>query len=214
MATVTLKGNPVNTSGDLPSAGTAAPDFKLTRTDLSHATLGEFRGQKVVLNIFPSVDTGTCSASVRRFNSELADLENTVVLCVSRDLPFAHARFCEAEGIENVIPLSDFSDRSFGQSYGVEITNGPLAGLLARAVVIIDEKGAVTYNQLVDEITEAPDYNSALAAITRSDASEAAEGSGDSAKGGEPLGVCTSSFSAEDSRSDEFEEPCDDGRSG
>lgn len=204
MAQVKLKGNPVHTSGDLPAVGSTAPDFTLTGTDLSDVSLSQFKGKKVVLNIFPSVDTGPCSASVRRFNSELAGRENTVVLCISRDLPFAHARFCEAEGIKDVVTLSELRERSFGQTYGVEIKDGPMAGLLARSVVILDESGTVTYNQLVDEISQEPDYENALAAL-----------SGGSVDEGEPLQVCTTSFSAEDSRSDDgFDEPCDDGRAG
>ncbi len=197
MAQVKLKGNPVTTSGDLPAVGDAAPDFSLTGADLADTSLKAYQGKKVVLNIFPSVDTPICAASVRKFNEELAANENTVVLCVSRDLPFALSRFCEAEGIKGVVTLSELRDRSFGQSYGVEIKDGPLAGLLARAVVIVDETGKVVYNQLVDEIGEAPDYDKALAALSA-----------------DALNVCTSSFSAEDSRGDMFDEPCDDGRAG
>ncbi len=177
--------------------GGAAPAFSLTGGDLADVSLSDYQGKKVVLNIFPSIDTPTCSASVRKFNSELAGHENTVVLCISRDLPFAHSRFCEAEGIKDVVPLSELRDRSFGRDYGVEITDGPLAGLLARAVVILDDAGKVAYTQLVDEISEAPDYEKALAALSD-----------------EQLMACTTSFSAEDSRGDMFEEPCDDGRAG
>lgn len=203
MTQVTLKGNPVKTIGELPAVGSQAPDFKLTGTDLVDVSLDQYKGKKVVLNIFMSVDTGPCSASVRRFNKELADRENAVVLCISRDLPFAHARFCEAEGIEGVVPLSELRDRAFGKDYGVELEDGPLAGLLARSVVVLDENGKVVYTQQVAEISEEPDYEKALAAL-----------SGASADGEDPLPVCATSFSAEDSRGDGFEEPCDDGRAG
>lgn len=200
MAQVKLKGNPVQTSGELPAIGSVAPDFRLTGTDMADVSLTQFRGKKVVLNIFMSLDTSTCAASVRRFNTELAGRGNTVVLGISRDLPFAHARFCEAEGIERVITLSELRDRSFGRDYGIEIKDGPVAGLLARSVVILNEDGKVVYTQQVEEISEEPDYEPALAAL--------------SAGKGEPLPVCTASFSAEDSRGDGSDEPCDDGRSG
>ena len=200
MAQVKLKGNPVKTSGELPALGSEAPDFTLTGTDLVDVSLTHFRGKRVVLNMFMSVDTGPCAASVRRFNEELAGRKNTVVLCISRDLPFAHARFCEAEGIDGVIPLSEMRGRSFGKDYGNELENGPLAGLLARSVVILDEEGNVAYTQQVEEISEEPDYEKALAVLSAAD--------------GEPLPVCTASFSAEDSRVDGSDEPCDDGRAG
>jgi len=199
MAQVKLSGNPVNTSGDLPPVGSKAPDFKLTGTDMVDVNLDQFKGKKVVLNVFMSIDTGTCAASVRRFNSELAARENTAVLCVSRDLPFAHTRFCEAEGIDGVVSLSDMRDRSFGKAYGINIEDGPVEGLLARSVVVLDENGTVVYNQQVDELSQEPDYEGALSALS------------DEA---EPLPVCTGSVSAEDSRGDGFEEPCDDGRAG
>lgn len=200
MAQVKLKGNPVKTSGELPALGCEAPDFTLTGTDLADVSLAQFRGKRVVLNMFMSVDTGPCAASVRRFNEELAGRNNTVVLCISRDLPFAHARFCEAEGIKGVIPLSEMRGRSFGEDYGNELKNGPLAGLLARSVVILDEEGKVAYTQQVEEISEEPDYEKALAVLSAADS--------------EPLPVCTASFSAEDSRGDGSDEPCDDGRAG
>lgn len=193
-------GKPINTSGNLPPIGSQAPDFELTGTDMVDVTLAQYKGKKVVLNIFMSIDTGTCAASVRRFNSELAALENTVVLCVSRDLPFAHNRFCEAEGIDGVVTLSDMRNRSFGKDYGIELEDGPVAGLLARAVVVLDEGGKVVYTQQVEELSEEPNYKDALAALDTA--------------GEEPLPVCTESFSAEDSRGDGFEEPCDDGRAG
>ncbi len=165
MAQVTLKGNPVNTIGELPTAGGLAPKFTLVKTDLSEVALSDFEGKKVVLNIFPSIDTGTCAMSVRTFNKSAAELENTVVLCVSKDLPFANARFCGAEGIDNVVSLSAFRDSDFQSRYGVEILDGPLKGLLARSIVVIDEEGQVVYTELVPEIVNEPDYESALKAL-------------------------------------------------
>jgi len=165
MAQITLKGNPVNTTGELPKVGSQTPDFKLVKDDLSEKTLADYKGHKLVLNIFPSLDTGTCAASVRRFNAEASKLENTKVLCISRDLPFAQARFCGAEGLENVENLSDFRYRTFGQDYGVEIVDGPLAGLESRAVVVVDENGKVVYTEQVPEIVDEPDYEKALAAL-------------------------------------------------
>lgn len=165
MAEITLKGNKIHTLGNLPAKGEEAPDFTLVKTDLSEGKLSDYKGKKVVLNIFPSLDTATCAASVRRFNAEASNLENTVVLCISKDLPFAQARFCGAEGLDNVITLSDFRTGQFGKKYQVEITDGPLAGLESRAVVVVDEKGKVIYNQQVPEIVDEPDYDSALAAL-------------------------------------------------
>lgn len=165
MAQITLKGNAINTVGNLPEVGTKAPEFTLVKNDLSMGSLADYKGKKVVLNIFPSLDTGTCAASVRRFNKEASKLENTVVLCISKDLPFAQARFCGAEGLEDVINFSDFRTGEFGKAYGVEIADGPLAGLESRAVVIIDEEGNITYTQQVAEITEEPNYDEAMAAL-------------------------------------------------
>lgn len=165
MANITLGGNPVKTSGELPQNGTAAPQFTLTGTDLSSVSLSDFKGTKLVLNIFPSIDTGTCATSVRKFNEKASSLENTKVLCISRDLPFAQKRFCGAEGIENVISLSDFKDGSFGNSYGLTIADGPLAGLHSRAVVVVDENGNVKYTEQVSEIADEPNYENALAAL-------------------------------------------------
>jgi thiol peroxidase len=165
MAKITLKGNPVNTIGNLPEVGTMAPGFTLVKDDLSIKSLSDYKGQKLVLNIFPSLDTGTCAASVRRFNAEASKLKNTVVLCISKDLPFAQARFCGAEGLEDVHNLSDFRSGQFGKDYGVEIIDGPLAGLESRAVVVLDEEGRVVYTQQVAEIVDEPDYNAALAAL-------------------------------------------------
>lgn len=164
MAKVTLKGNPINTSGDLPAVGSKAPDFTLVKTDLSAVSLADLTGKTVVLNIFPSVDTGVCAASVRRFNAELEKAGDVVVLCASADLPFAHGRFCGAEGLERVVSVSDLRDKGFGERFGVKIVDGPLAGLLARSVVVIDGSGTVTYTQLVPEIVEEPNYDAALAA--------------------------------------------------
>lgn len=165
MADITVKGNAFNTIGNLPQSGTQAPEFSLTAVDLSHKSLSDFEGKKVILNIFPSIDTGTCATSVREFNKKAANLENAVVLCVSRDLPFAQARFCGAEGIENVVMLSDFATGKFGKDYGLEITNGPLGHLHSRAIVIIDENGNVTYSEQVPEIVNEPNYEAALKAI-------------------------------------------------
>ncbi|MBK9224990.1 MAG: thiol peroxidase [Flavobacterium sp.] len=165
MASITLGGNPIQTSGELPKVGSQAPDFKLVKNDLSIATLADFKGSKLVLNIFPSIDTGTCATSVRKFNQTASQLENTKVLCISRDLPFAQKRFCGAEGLENVINLSDFKSGSFGKDYGLEITDGVLAGLHSRVVLVVDENGTVTYTQQVPEIADEPNYDAAIAAL-------------------------------------------------
>jgi thiol peroxidase len=165
MANITLKGNSIQTLGELPAKGTKAPDFELTKNDLSKATLNDFKGSRLVLNIFPSLDTGTCAASVRRFNKEAANLNNTKVLCISRDLPFAQARFCGAEGLNNVITLSDFATHQFGKDYQLEITTGPLAHLLSRSVIVLDEDHKVIYTQQVPEIVDEPDYEPALAIL-------------------------------------------------
>lgn len=165
MAQVTLKGNPIHTCGELPAVGSQAPDFILTRTTLADVSLGDYAGKRVVLNIFPSVDTDVCAASVRRFNKEAASLANTVVLCISLDLPFAHKRFCAAEGLDEVHAVSELRQRGFGEAYGVRIVDGPLAGLLARSVVVVDSQGRVVHSQLVPEIVQEPDYEAALAAL-------------------------------------------------
>ena len=162
MAHITLKGTPFSTLGDLPPVNQSAPDFSLTTTDLSAYTLKKCKGKKVVLNIFPSIDTAVCAASARRFNEAAVGLKDTLVLCISADLPFAHKRFCEGEGLKDVIPLSIFRSPGFGRDYGLTITDGPLAGLLARAVVIIDGNGKVIYTELVPEIAQEPDYATAL----------------------------------------------------
>lgn len=165
MAKITLKGNEINTIGELPNVGEVAPDFSLVKTDLSVGKLSDFKGEKVILNIFPSVDTGTCAASVRNFNKEAASLENTKVLCISRDLPFAQGRFCGAEGIENVVMLSDFNTGDFGKDYGLEIAEGPLTGLSSRCIVVINEEGKVVYTEQVKETVDEPNYELALKSI-------------------------------------------------
>jgi thiol peroxidase len=162
MAQITLKGNPINTIGSLPKAGDNALDFLLTDTKMADKSLKDFAGKTLVLNIFPSIDTPVCSMSVRKFNAEITKFNNAVVLCISRDLPFAHARFCGAEGLNNVVSLSELRKLEFGEKYGLRIMDGPLAGLLARAVVIINPEGKVLYTQLVPEIGEEPDYEKAL----------------------------------------------------
>jgi thioredoxin-dependent peroxiredoxin len=162
MAVISLQGNPIHTSGDLPAKNTLAPKFTLTKTDLTEISLKELLGQRIVLNIFPSVDTPVCANTVRKFNEEASGLTNVVILCVSMDLPFALKRYCAAEGLEQVIPVSAFRHHQFGEDYGVKITDGKLAGLLSRAVVIIDENGQVIYTEQVNEIADEPDYAAAL----------------------------------------------------
>lgn len=162
MASITLKGNPIQTCGELPKVGAKGPDFKLTKIDLTDISLGDFQGQQVILNIFPSIDTPVCAASVRYFNQDAAQRANTVVLCVSLDLPFAHKRFCGAEGLDRVLSVSELRQRAFGEAYGIRIIDGPMAGLLARAVVVLDGTGQVTYTQLVPEIVQEPDYDAVL----------------------------------------------------
>lgn len=165
MAKITFKGNPVTTSGELPKVGSAAPDFTLTKTDLSALGKQDLAGKNVVLNIFPSIDTGVCATSVRTFNQKAAALPNTVVVCVSKDLPFAMKRFCGAEGIEKVVPASWFRGPDFGKAYGVVMQDGPLAGLFARSVVVFDAAGKVVHTELVPEIAQESDYDAALKAV-------------------------------------------------
>lgn len=167
MNTVTFKGDTVSISGTLPEVGSNAPDFTLTKTDLSEISAQEMRGGKVVLNIFPSLDTDVCAASVRRFNQEAAAQPDVTVLCISMDLPFAQARFCGAEGLSNVIPCSDFRTGRFARDYGVLIEDSPLQGLMTRAVVVFDKSGIVQYTELVPEITTEPDYAAAMAAVQK-----------------------------------------------
>jgi thiol peroxidase len=165
MAQITLKGNPIHTSGDLPKSGAAAPAYTLVRTDLSEISSKDLAGQRVVLNIFPSMDTPTCAASVRKFNARANEKPNTTILCVSADLPFAQKRFCAAEGLDNVVPASTFRNADFGKAFGVALVDGPLKGLLARAVVVVDASGKVIHTELVPEIAQEPDYNAALAVL-------------------------------------------------
>ncbi len=165
MTQITLKGNPVNTAGALPKVGEKAPNFKVTKTDLTDTTLDDYRGKRLVINIFPSIGTGVCKSSVRKFNQEAAALDNTVVLCVSRDLPFAHKQFCEAEGIANVVMTSEYKNNSFSDAYHVKMTSGSMEGLLSRSVVVVDEDGKIIYTEQVPEIGQEPDYESALAAL-------------------------------------------------
>jgi thiol peroxidase len=167
MANITHKGNPIRTSGELPKVGSKAPDFRLTKGDLADVSLADFAGKVRILNIVPSLDTGTCALSAKKFNEEIKKLGGAVVLNVSRDTPFAQSRFCKAEGVDAVVPLSELRDRSFGSAYGVEIEDGLLAGLLARSVVVVDRSGTVVYAQQVPEISMEPDYASALAAARK-----------------------------------------------
>lgn len=164
MTTITLKGNPVTTIGEVPKVGEKAKDFTLVKNDMTKTTLADFAGTKLILNIYPSIDTGTCAASTREFNKRAAGLNNTKVICISRDLPFAQKRFCGAEGIENVIMLSDFVDGQFGKDYGLEITSGPLSHLHSRVVIVIDENGVIKYVEQVPEIVNEPGYDAALKA--------------------------------------------------
>lgn len=167
MTNITFKGNPLKTVGTLPKAGANAPDCTLTKTDLTDLTLHSLQGKKVVLNIFPSLDTPTCASSVRKFNEAAGKLSNTTVLCISADLPFAHKRFCTTENLQNVVTASTFRHPEFGKQYGVAIIEGPMTGLMSRAVVVIDEHGKVIYTQQVAEITSEPDYDAALAAVKK-----------------------------------------------
>lgn len=165
MATVTHGGNPVQTNGSLPQVGSTAPSFSLIQNDLTPISLNDYSGKKVILNIFPSIDTGVCATSVREFNKRAAELENTTVLCISRDLPFAMKRFCGAEGINNVQTLSDFATGDFGKNYGVEMLDGKLKGLHARSIVVLNEQQEVVYTELVPSIGEEPNYDAAIAAL-------------------------------------------------
>lgn len=165
MATITLKGNAIHTNGELPTTGSKAIEFSLVGTDLSTKSLTDFSGKNLVMNIFPSVDTGTCAASVRNFNKMASELSNTTVLCISRDLPFAQNRFCGAEGIDNVVMLSDFKTGEFGDNYGLTITDGPLAGLHARCIVVINVEGTIIYTEQVTETVDEPNYDLALASL-------------------------------------------------
>lgn len=165
MATITLKGNTIHTNGELPAVGSKSPNFELVANDLSTVSLDNYKGSRLVLNIFPSIDTGICAMSVHAFNKEVAEMDNTKILCISRDLPFAQARFCGAEGIEDAITLSDFADGSFGNDFGVTITDGPMKALHSRAVVVLDENHQIVHTEQIPEIVQEPDYKKALAAL-------------------------------------------------
>jgi thioredoxin-dependent peroxiredoxin len=165
MANITLKGNPIHTAGELPTVGSKAPDFVLTTGGLEDVSLAAYAGKKKILNIVPSLDTGVCAASARRFDQEVSGMSDTVCLTISADLPFASSRFCKAEGVDNVITLSEMRDRSFGKDYGCEIVDGPFAGILSRAVIVLDADNTVTYTEQVSEIAQEPDYAAALAAV-------------------------------------------------
>jgi len=167
VAQITLKGNPIHTSGELPRVGGPAPAFTLVKTDLAEAGLKDFAGRRVVLNIFPSLDTPTCATSVRKFNALVSALPNVTVLCISADLPFAASRFCTTEGLANVVPASCFRSPEFGQAYGVALVDGPLRGLLARSIVVVDEQGKVLHTELVAEIAHEPNYDAALAVLAK-----------------------------------------------
>lgn len=166
MAQVKLAGSPVNTKGNLPAKGSKAPDFKLVKKNLQESTMGDYKGKRIVMNIFPSLDTSVCAASVRKFNTMANEMDNTVVLSISKDLPFAMERFCTIEGLENVVPLSAFRSAEFGDDYGIEITDGPLQGLFARSIVVVDENGNIIYEELVPEITEEPNYTAVLEVLS------------------------------------------------
>lgn len=170
MTTIKLKGNEVHTSGKLPEVGSQAKDFTLTTVDLAEKSLSDYNRKNVILNIFPSVNTGVCAASVRQFNKDAAGLKNTVVLCISKDLPFAQAQFCGAEGIKDVVMLSDFRT-DFGHEYGVMMTDGPMRGLLSRAVVVINAEGEIIYEEQVPEIAQEPNYKDAIAALKQTEVS-------------------------------------------
>lgn len=165
MATVTLQGNPVSVAGELPSVGSQAPAFSLVGSDLSEVSLSKFAGKKLILNIYPSVDTGTCAASTREFNTRMNERDDVVVLCVSQDLPFAFSRFCGAEGLDKIQTASTFRSHEFLDDYGVKIADGALTGLCARAVVAVNESGEVKHTELVAEIADEPNYDAALAAL-------------------------------------------------
>ncbi len=202
MANITFKGNPVSTVGELPEAGQPAPDFVLTKTDLTDLSLANLSGQKVILNIFPSIETMVCAESVRRFNQAVHNLDNTTVLCISRDLPFAHQRFVDAEGLDAVVSLCELRSLDFGDRYGVRITDGPLAGLLSRAVVVVDESGRVLYTQQVPEIGQEPDYEPAFEAVRSMGKDTSFEE------------VCTKMDTGEHARFEDTNDACDDGRAG
>lgn len=210
MAEVTLQGKTVRTHGSLPDIGDAAPDFLLVATDLSDVRLSDFAGSRIVMNIFPSIETVVCAESVRRFN-EMADrLDNTRVLGISRDLPFAHERFITREGIDNVVALSEMRNNEFGERYGLRIMDGPFAGLLSRAVIVLDEHQRVMYTQLVPEIGEEPDYEGALQAAESASVPERKV----SVEAAPPDDFCNRAQTGEHARLENEDEACDEGRAG
>lgn len=212
MTDISVKGKKTKTKGYLPEIGTKAGDFRLTKTDLSEIGLNDVKGKNIIFNIFPSIDTPVCSTSVRRFNEEAGKLKDTIVLCVSMDLPFALGRFCAAEGIENVIAVSAFRSPEFLGSYGLVIDEGPLKGLFARYVVAIDTAGTVIYAEACNDITEEPDYADVIECVTKTLKEEPKTGAGK--KKQLPLDRCKYPETAEDSRLFNDDEPCDDGRAG
>ncbi len=214
MAEVTLKGKTVQTKGQLPEIGSPAPDFLLVSTALKDVRLSDFTGKKVIMNIFPSLETRVCAESMRRFNEIADSLDNTEVLCISRDLPFAHERFNIKEGIDSVVSLSEMRNNEFGDRYGVRILDGPFAGLLSRAVVVLDENHRVIYTQMVEEISEEPDYESAVAAVVNADAAAGAAGVGQAPAGAPGDEFCTKMPTGEHARLSDEDEACDDGRTG
>jgi len=165
METIYFKGTSVHTNGDIPAVGTTAPDFTLAGNSLEDVKLSDYKGKRVVLNIFPSLDTTVCAMSVRKFNQEAAKLDNTQVICISKDLPFAQGRFCTAEGIDKLIVASAFRANDFVKNYGLEMVDGPLAGLLARAVIVVDENGKIIFSDIVEEVANEPDYHGAISAL-------------------------------------------------
>ena len=205
MAEITMKGK---TSGSLPASGSVVPDFLLTTTDLSDVSLSDFKGTRLILNIFPSLYTRVCAESIRRFNQMAESLDNTKVLCISRDLPFAHERFNAQEGIDNVISLSELRNIQFGENYGLRIMDGPFAGLLARAVIVVDEKHRVVYSEQVSDVDEEPDYETALEAARSASGDDVGP---EHSVAGE---VCTKMPTGEHARLEDDDEACDDGRAG
>jgi thioredoxin-dependent peroxiredoxin len=212
MAEITLKGETVRTIGNLPAEGGGAPEFSLVSTDLSDVRLSDFKGKRLIMNIFPSVETVPCAESVRRFN-EMADaLDNTQILCISRDLPFAHARFNTAEGIDTVVSLSEMRNNDFGESYGVRIVNGPFAGLLSRGVLVLDENHRVVYRQLVTKIEDEPDYEAAIAAAEKGTAKETESAAPPTDSGLNDF--CEKKPTGEHARLFDDDDACDESRSG
>ena len=208
MAEITMKGKTFRTSGSLPASGSVAPDFLLTTTDLSDVSLSDFKGTRLILNIFPSLYTRVCAESIRRFNQMADSLDNTKVLCISRDLPFAHERFNAQEGIDNVISLSELRNSEFGANYGLRIMDGPFAGLLARAVIVVDEKHRVIYSELVSEVGDEPDYEAAIEAAGSASIDDVGPGQGVAED------ACTKMPTGEHARLEDDDEACDDGRAG